>query len=736
MNEGTRPLGYALWIKRGAPSRSGSRKEWLAKLRDSVGGCGDLAGAADRLVFSRDWADVRRYGHGMFSSGVEGLTEERAGDPDETRPWLTFVVGPGCLQISSNDGLAGTTIRNAIEQELTGLVSEAASASEDEPIKGITSAVGALAVSFVEQMIDWGVGKDDGRWRRSDLPAADQPSATERDQEGPPSREQEQLDRFRALLAVSAACATRLLYRGLQADAGEKAHPKGELSPVPLRWGGAPLSATVNCLPDAGRGELAAGEMDDALDADEEIEGLMAALSLLQDVDSAEPGLDRPLLNAGSLVDGLRALHDKVNRTYNDRKRPRVTLSTDDVGWLNDMLWHTLIFDAPLEPTTSELNVRIQFSLNDRPERRTTKPIGSDLLANETLELAYAQHLGTADRAVARKARQAASPPDPRSEFFDRIARCLVAHHGRWKGNPRRVPAPIILSTTFDLELERALWHQDHPFFVAMPVLAYSRRRLTDNTWSEGWLRFVVARFGDSTAKDLGADPCTVERPSAWHWLPGRLGSSVYPERFIDSPGLRPSVDIIEEDNLVLDGPLVIKLNGSPLHEVAASQIERLLPQAGGEGEVGQIDGICHALSFNDYTHLAFTVAELAPDRPLLPGWVTMELAKDRRFWVFFGLRYAEWSVKQQLYVQIAKVKQRMNETRDEQARQFDRFGIAVNRKIEPWEEDLLTWLGVDVIQADCADFTGDLDLYAEDLELGRRRSFDGKTVVFPEVAR
>ena len=243
----------------------------------------------------------------------------------------------------------------------------------------------------------------------------------------------------------------------------------------------------------------------------------------------------------------------------------------------------------------------------------------------------------------------------------------------RWDraGDGQRPPFPLAISLTTDLELERALaahrtpGGDSRPFYVAFPIVM-----VRPNNERSGELRWIVGQFS-TRSFETGADLWTslTNPDDGWH----ELGHHHVPEAM--------QVD--------LDGPLLLKVNGSPLHHVEmhlqdhphlASQLDlirnkdALLLHAPAITELDVLQ-----LAQVDQWALG---AKGSNDRHAgLPSPIYEEFDREQRSWLLLGHDLTDWSSRLQLFIQIS---------RSALARGQDPRALAIGRRLDPDRARLL----------------------------------------------
>lgn len=368
--------------------------------------------------------------------------------------------------------------------------------------------------------------------------------------------------------------------------------------------------------------------------------------------------------------DSLRNSDQRLNNVYDDvfsdigRARRREHdeellglatggyLSLHELEWVADALWHTFRYDQAAYPRADEFAFQVALfvigATGRRPERDVALEAARPRLTSETIATWFHRYSG--------------SPSNRMLAFYDALAKVLVAGHegsrptgaGGREGigsiNPLH---PVAFSMNYDLEMERALQQCEEStvFHVVVPIYAYL------DPESEPEVQWLIGRTTKHTS---------VERPQ-WTWFPQaglpRRGS--------------------------IQGPILIKLNGSPLHDLPSP------------GEVGGIDQYSqefqrfeHALILSETEHLQHIVW-----RDMLPDFGETVLLRKERTLVFLGHSIKEWSTRLRMFSQIHRpTKPRVKRAESQM--------LAINRTHDPFRSAILGSIGVHRLVGDLEEFT------------------------------
>jgi hypothetical protein len=417
-------------------------------------------------------------------------------------------------------------------------------------------------------------------------------------------------------------------------------------------------------------------------------------------------------------ADDLLLRSDRIRRRLNAvRKELTLTrqLRWGTAVWLTDLLWHVLICDSPVYPYIEELAMQVSILQGEstRPTRR--------------LEPSSAMSPGTDDLGALREAcalavRRGFNVDEPqtsvRRELYSASSELLRRQYRDWHdnglipnfwGQPKA--AAIALTTTFDLELERGLAAGGEPFHVAVPVYVTSDPDTPGGTDQLRWLVGTFACQSDNPTVDELATPVN----GIWHTL-GSLATSN-----------------LQGANLL--GPLVIKLNGSPLHQIPGTAAEvqaasfvvngspnsssrrGLAPQGSAaaafakhptdrrEGHATRTD-MEHAIALGEFDFLQAMRTSLwsidssrnGPREVGLPVWLCVELWKRHRYWVLIGHRLADWSSRTQIFTLLMNDDQLLNGALSR--------GFVVAKKFDQDRLRFHEWLGLQRTTGDAGNLT------------------------------
>lgn len=376
----------------------------------------------------------------------------------------------------------------------------------------------------------------------------------------------------------------------------------------------------------------------------------LESFSISQTVELEDVDHRNALLGATGLSSRLRHLGEVISRDK--------SLHCTTVEWLTDVLWHVLTFDSPCYPSREDLALQVSLAEDSetpvqKVELTALTPAGifQDWEAYGHALSRTLQGLRGADRPV-----PAVGP------LHRALSASLYRSFDKWRGQAsqpagRRAPAPIALAITLttDLELERALATDDggsSHYHVAFPMILTNA-----NHNYRGHLRWVVGKF---------AARLDQTDPGFWDSLTRPVG----PWRLLN--------DVAEEFVLSgfnsalpggLAGPLLLKVNGSPLHVIdpelaenpsLRNDFEQEISGAASDRVAGRRGGrAMHVPATTELDILQLTQVDqwamgASNGRAGLPTIIRKALEEPTRRWLIVGHDLPEWSSRLQLYTQIS----------------------------------------------------------------------------------
>lgn len=298
------------------------------------------------------------------------------------------------------------------------------------------------------------------------------------------------------------------------------------------------------------------------------------------------------------------------------------------------------------------------------------------------------------------------------------------------KGREPDIPHPVAFVTSFDLELEMALWTQGTPFTLVVPFLA---RRNRDRDGDLIWLAGTVTPT-DIDARDVDLDVLRAG-PSDW-----KLAS----ETFAGGSGG--------------DVPIVVRLSGSPLMTVPdttsgtalrANLVALGFQQPGplGSEKAPQVR-LYHAMTIDEYTSLRLSESEVyyAATEPSagssktprgLPRVLSSGTTTNSRVWMGLGVQIDDPVIRTRVFAQLSAASLQRRAAQQQSrgssgegddtdgldgatTRQVEPsiLGLVVNRRANDTELLGLRWLGFQIaLDLDCGYLIDDLEHCAQHVE-------------------
>ncbi len=293
-------------------------------------------------------------------------------------------------------------------------------------------------------------------------------------------------------------------------------------------------------------------------------------------------------------------------------KRPILALS--HVEWLGDLLWHTFRFQAPIYPDPTEMAFQISVCTRQfTPPRREMVGTVASLVGNLE-ELVYRvrgwlDHYSsktTVDGGCysAIAAALCHRLPSPASSHEDRSVyeAAIELHQRLW---------PIAVSTNFDNDLERALNRAERSHHVIFPVYMQRNESLVKADWllrSDDWIN----------------------------------GQSIPSWRLLGDTSVKELIN-------GFDGPLIVKLHGSPLTTI----VPKLVNDEKGNKLLGY--SFVHRLILSDVDFFE----EMVSDQRSWPDGLAKVLYQSQRTLCFLGYPLADFNNRLRLYDQVYRREKR-----------------------------------------------------------------------------
>jgi hypothetical protein len=679
---------YPYPISRGGRTRLPSR---AAYLKDKVRGTNDrsLCQAMELAVRSRVEQE---------DGGGDGTEESKSTFPEAWKgfPWLTLVLGSGCLDLWEEPGFTSTSLAQAVHDAL-----------EDLPWPEESESPATIAQRFTESLV----------WNRMSIPG----QKTQPEPQGNASglaaghSETPTIDPIDAYVTLIAALMTRLFHRVLAAGPSALARWDDDaayfdltLSSYNLRDVRTSLLDPLVELIDRSKSLLSSGGWSGSEPRQGDSKVAAATMALLDDI-------------GHSLVPG-------DNRTARSIGIVHLRLMTE-------VAWFFLTRRTPIYPGWTDLLFQLRLRKGEEiiTGSQTLSPL-TKLWSSVSDMLMYATR-------ESWKSLDPEIPSDsPRDRLYEGAAEVMWAQTDALIGlGPSTVlPPAVAFVTSFDVELEMALWSAPRKgmFSVVVPVHILKVPEASAKEAEFGWL------IGD------------VDSSSVTDWSEGL-------EMILHPTNWRPFTPDYNPRQL-LDRPIVVHLNGCPLFELGS-----LPPGLLSEFKLstkGSHLSVVHAVTVDEYFALRLSELEMF--------WTGNDASKDPpqrvsralhpnlledgewnpRFWLSLGVPVADPAVRSRVMSQIAVSRMRSGSPDDASSPartptylppkptdgnrrrraqrspgQSDIEGLAVNKNIDEDEAGLLYWLGFDVVSSDCSDFVDDLAHYARHVRADPYDEWSGK---------
>jgi hypothetical protein len=434
------------------------------------------------------------------------------------------------------------------------------------------------------------------------------------------------------------------------------------------------------------------------------------------------------------------ALIDEI-RNVLDREH---VLRVDALRLLTDVAWIALAGKTALYPYPGWTDLLVTLTLREgerefrRFRRARPRPTNLCDLA-DTVREAYARASVDSWRAIMTSDGTAAHS-DPsvqrRSALYGAAAEVLWAQTDAattTQGTTHATPPPVAFVTSFDIELDMALWRTagDRLIRVALPVHAADGPHAEEAEFC--WL---VADIWPTSRGSVNERYSTLLAPTNWRLLT--------PDFIVDE---------------LSEAPTIVHLSGCPLftlpsrkRERDAGDVDRLVDSLRKVGVVLDRDQVTFqpAVTIDEYLALRQSEVELiwfgaVPGKSgtrlsrALPAALVENRLGNPRFWMSMGVPIGDPAVRHRFVTQLTR--QRIIEMAGPDAEatsaammgsdpyadpphpaaEGDRLtrnsrvdGVAVNARIGDDETSLLYWVGLDVVSSDCNEFADELAHYAK----------------------
>lgn len=448
---------------------------------------------------------------------------------------------------------------------------------------------------------------------------------------------------------------------------------------------------------------------------------------LRAELDVPPAGLDRKVARA---VEGF---FDEIDKTlYQGGFRTKHRLGLSQLRIATELAWYFLTLETPVYPGWTDLLLKLALQ-EDQSVADRIRPRFLNLRKQADLLRSLLQNSATTSWRES-----GSTSPYP---MHGAAATVLWAQAAAVRSARRILPPACAFVTSFDMELEMALWRaapEGASFFVLIPVLVF--RQASDHAAEACWLRAEISKSRGNDGLEA------ILKPQRW-----------------DVVGAHTDINDLRA------GPHVIRLSGSPLVTLPSDEASRThLAARLEELAIRDLEPatmlISHAVTVDEYlavrqweSDLLHRVAQgtggirdRALPRPLRED--TPAPGKNRRFWLALGVPVGDAAVRHRLVSQIAgpivpgeatassglsgvfapeviegAVLEPTAEEAHEDAEDPWRrrrpagflSGVVVNRRITEDDAQPLYWVGFDVVRDDARPFIEDLLHYADHLHAG-----------------
>ncbi|MFN8019228.1 MAG: hypothetical protein U0P45_14055 [Acidimicrobiales bacterium] len=616
-------------------------------------------------------------------------------------PWLTPVVGSGCLEIGSANELSPAQVAGAVSDAVERLLQQVVGTdglSDRHNLPG-------LSAEFARRLVADRMSGDEAQWRGA--------------QDDAPPPKPIEVDDLKARVVLTATLLNRTYFLAkVLAD-----------SPIP-RWNSDVVSLrSVHGNPDLRRELDSLRELCDA-HLDELVEQKAALSRSLKDVGPRIPV----------------AIHQLMSAVLDDLRGKRVRFSR--LKLVTEVAWYVLTVDTPLYPGWTDLLFKLMLGDEYQTTATTTRPAFSSLAGvGEKVAELFHKPADLSWRAWV----EAVAPHDPkdaphgfteRQSFYVAIAEMLEGQARVRASQPMgKLPVASAFCAGFDLEVEMALMATSEPgstFYVVVPVQV-----LPESDSEHAKLCWLRARFERPRA--LGPDLAFLLEPEAWDLVHPSIEEGMDRPHVVHLSGC-PLLPLPQRDGR----------HGAVLDAVHESMSEPMYPFA------PQRMVLEHAVTIDEYLALQQSEAELlwsvvqetggtgrdASGKSLALPPLMMSSSTEKgvdgrcpRFWMTLGVPVADPAIRSRIVTQLS-LKMLLGKTQQGAAaassagdddeledlggstaalgEHSSLAGVVVNRRLTSEEGGILYWLGLDVVNDFAESFVDDVRHYTLHLDPGR----------------
>lgn len=367
---------------------------------------------------------------------------------------------------------------------------------------------------------------------------------------------------------------------------------------------------------------------------------------------------------------------DLRNRTVTKECRHQVFLH--QLEWLADLIFYSFSFDGGFYPTSDELSFRAALHIGEGDRRPASVNVfekGGDAL----VEIAPAW------------IRQYQADDECRSgqmkDFYDALALILLSQDKYWAGriaNAKLRREPVAFSLNLDLEMEKALERVEVlKYSVAIPVQAITAE--PDEQIHQRWL---LAKFLKGEKYQC----------PTWAWYSYDSGMSAE-----------------------IDGPLVVKLHGSPLHQLPSPVSREEFDDKKNGGMDPSVECIApppsESVCYSSIKH-SVTLSESGYLQNLvvvrnMPEFFVQVMGDRQRHFYFLGLSTSEWNMRLRMSGLVFPT------SGQGAGRRYSpgRLMVAVNKEFDDYRSSILDSIGIKRWEGALEGLTADLLRWAKALQ-------------------
>jgi hypothetical protein len=292
-------------------------------------------------------------------------------------------------------------------------------------------------------------------------------------------------------------------------------------------------------------------------------------------------------------------------------------------------------------------------------------------------------------------------------------------HHESWSA-----PSAVAVVTSFDIELEMALWSLEHPFVVVLPMLVANQTQRSQPA-RVVWLAAKFDPASDVIDVDFPAGTAT-ESEVEQHERSLRVLREA-PRSWFPAEEVRNRGALAACTNL----PTIVRLSGSPLIRVEADDIDPSYVKSLGTADTFEF---LHALTIDEYSSLRLSAHEVfsLTSRGGLPAGLPWKLLVGTdtmpRVWVSFGVQVDDPASRMRLFNQlsVAAVAPSLDDSSRQQGSSDARpvsgtspmaatAGLAINRRFNDADAAVMRWLGFEFAEVDVSTVIDRVRHYVED---------------------